>query len=134
MSYRKERNAWKNMISRCENKKDKRYNIYGDRGIKVCKRWHKFENFISDIGEAPKGGKREYSLDRIDNNKGYFKKNCRWATAKEQANNRRKNIECSLNGAKVSLHDITDFFGVNYKVFHQRLHRDKLPLKRALSL
>jgi len=61
---------------------------YGARGIRICKRWRRFENFLADMGERPKGK----SLDRFPNPAGnYTPKNCRWATPKEQAHNRRDN-------------------------------------------
>ena len=78
--------SWASMLSRCKNKNIPRYKDYGGRGIKVCKRWLKFENFYKDMKERPEG----LSIDRKDNNKGYYKSNCRWATAKEQQNNKRK--------------------------------------------
>lgn len=77
--------AWVSMRRRCLNPEHPAYDRYGGRGILPCKRWGKFENFIADMGEAPKG----MSLDRKDNNKGYSKKNCRWATPTEQNQNRR---------------------------------------------
>jgi len=80
-------NVWANMINRCHNPKDKFYKDYGGRGIFVCKRWLKIENFLEDMGEKPIGKQ----IDRIDNNKGYSKGNCRWVTSYEQCRNKRNN-------------------------------------------
>ena len=73
------------MKQRCHNKKNKYYASYGGRGIDVCLRWQSFDNFIEDMGLKPDG----LSLDRIDNNKGYSKENCSWATKTQQVRNTR---------------------------------------------
>lgn len=77
---------WSSMLSRCTNPNEPGYVNYGARGINVCARWVHFENFANDMWPKPEG---RFSLERVDNHKGYSPSNCKWATPSEQAFNRR---------------------------------------------
>lgn len=76
------------MLDRCNVSTHKSYKDYGERGIKVCARWSKFENFFADMGEAPQG----LSIDRIDTNGNYEPSNCRWADSFQQGRNKNNNL------------------------------------------
>lgn len=78
-------NSWRSMIQRCTNPNHIHYDRY--KGL-LCEKWFEFDNFLEDMGERLDGT----SLDRIDNTKGYYKENCRWATPKQQIRNRKYNV------------------------------------------
>ena len=81
--------SWQRMLSRCYDSNNSEHHRYGNQGISVCERWQGedgFVNFLNDMGERPLGK----TLDRKNNNKGYYPKNCRWATSQEQAQNRKE--------------------------------------------
>lgn len=84
--------TWQNIRRRCYRPTDKWYHNYGGRGIQVCSRWFKFENFLTDMGRKPSP---RHSIDRVDNDGNYEPSNCRWATPEEQTLNQRprKRIE-----------------------------------------
>jgi hypothetical protein len=92
---------WTSMMARCFNSGNSAYHDYGARGITVCERWLKFENFYADMGERPEGK----TLDRIDNDKSYSPNNCRWASVKEQSRNKRSNVWISFNGKRQVMTD-----------------------------
>lgn len=83
-------NIWQNIKNRTLNPNSTQWKWYGGRGITVCKKWQSsFEQFYSDMGDPPS---KNHSIDRINNNGNYTKRNCRWSTQKEQCNNRRNPI------------------------------------------
>lgn len=86
---------WCAMKKRCLNSNHKSYHMYGGRGISVCDRWiNSFSYFLEDMGVRPSSN---YSIERVDNNLGYFKENCKWATKKEQCRNVRNNVIFKYN-------------------------------------
>jgi hypothetical protein len=113
--------TWRHMLQRCNNTRHKDYKNYGGRGIKVCERWLDFENFFADMGQRPVGK----TIDRKDNNKGYYKKNCCWATPIKQANNRRSNRLIVYQGQKITLSEAIEYSecGTDYDTVWARLSR-----------
>lgn len=85
---------WSAMMERCRNPEHQHFKHYGGRGIRVCERWQKFENFVEDMGEPPKG----YTLDRINVDEGYRPDNCRWVDGSTQAKNKRSRTAVALAG------------------------------------
>jgi hypothetical protein len=92
-----ERQAWRHMLNRCNDVRHHAYDRYGGRGIKVCKRWEDYDNFLADMGKRPY---RKAELDRIDNNGGYSKDNCRWTDHTTNMRNRR-NVTMTMETARL---------------------------------
>lgn len=124
--------AWRNMLVRCDKPRASNYDDYGGRGITVCERWRdSFENFFSDMGSRPSN---KHSIDRYpDTNGNYEPSNCRWATAKEQANNRRSTRVCEFRGETKPLTVWCDELGLPYEVVLARLHYYGWTVERAFT-
>ena len=111
---------WRAMRDRCKNTNVKQFDDYGGRGIKVCQEWDEsFECFLLDMGEPAPG----LTLDRRDNNKGYSKSNCRWATRKQQANNRRSNRHIDVRGEKMTINQAAETLHMHRSTIYERLKR-----------
>lgn len=120
MSYTKFYYCWHRMRQRCQVPTNAAYRHYGGRGITVCVRWQKFENFYADMFPTYTEGK---SIDRINNDKGYSQQNCRWATMKEQINNRRNTRFITHNGETKSVSEWASLHGLAVSVLGQRFKR-----------
>lgn len=120
---------WHSMIQRCNNPNNISYKHYGGRGIKVCKRWYKFENFLNDMGERPD----KLTLDRINNNDGYYKDNCRWVTQQEQRRNSRTNRYITINGITKCLIEWCEDRDIGYNKVRSRLDQHGWNIKEALE-
>ncbi len=110
---------WRGMRTRCTNPNTKSYKDYGARGITICKRWDKFENFLADMGECPEG----LSLERRENDKGYSKGNCYWATREEQNRNARSNVNLTFKGKTQCATAWAREVGIAKETLRQRLNR-----------
>lgn len=121
--------CWYNMKNRCTNKKSRDYKDYGGRGITVCSKWLNFEGFYDDIGFIGKG----LTLDRIDNNKGYYKENCRLVSRKEQGRNRRSNNIVTFNGESLTLTEWSERTGIGFYTIRMRIHRSHWSIEKALT-
>lgn len=114
-------NAWVAMRQRCYNKNLKGHRHYGGRGIRVCKRWRGedgFANFMEDMGPRPSA---KHSLDRIDNDGNYTPKNCRWATRRQQQNNRRTNHFLTYKGVTKSVSQWSRATGISKNTILMRV-------------
>lgn len=125
-SYR----SWCRMRQRCNNKNCRDYRWYGAKGIRVCKRWDEYLNFIVDMGEPPT---RYHTIDRINSKKNYCKSNCRWVTQSEQVRNCSSNIRLTYKGKTLILSEWAKELGLSEGMIRQRIKKLKWSTKRALS-
>lgn len=118
--YEMERRVWLGMRARCHNPKHQAYPRYGGRGIFVCDEWiNDFDRFYEDMGPRPEG----MTIDRINNDLGYSKENCRWVTYKENNRNTRRNVAADINGRKMKVHEIAEATGQKESTIIYRIKR-----------
>lgn len=122
--------VWSNMKTRCYNPKAVRYADWGGRGITVCDKWLKFEGFYEDMYSSYSS---DLELERIDNNGNYELSNCRWATIKEQARNKRTNRFITLNGITKLLSEWCELSSVKSSTIRQRLYVYKWPIEECFQ-
>lgn len=121
---------WLGMKARCNNANLPHYRLYGGRGIRVCRRWDKsFQAFYDDMGPRPS---KDHSIERKDNDKGYFKRNCIWATRKKQVRNRRVTVKVNYQGVMTALADVAESTGIGYRFIYHRL-RNGWTIEEALK-
>lgn len=129
MSKSKIYNIWIGMRSRCNSNKNVEYKNYGGRGIRISDEWNSFEQFYLDMGDVPQG----MTLDRIDNNLGYSKENCRWATSLEQSRNMRTNRFIEYKGISMILPDWAWFLGIAEWTLRKNLSSSKWTIEKAIE-
>ena len=113
-------NSWRGMFPRCYSKTDPAYHNYGERSIKICRRWRSsFMNFLKDMGEK---AHNRMTLGRINNDGDYEPSNCRWETYKTQANNRRTNKVLRYKGETHTLKEWSEKLNLPYKKLVGRIY------------
>jgi len=122
--------VWEAVLQRCLDKNCDCYHRYGGRGITVCDRWLDFETFLADMGHRPSP---DHSIERIDNSCGYEPKNCRWATRKEQARNRRTNRFLEHDGQRMTLIEWAEKTGMKRATIERRIDVLGWSVGKALS-
>ena len=121
--------VWCGIKRRCYNPNERSFPLYGGRGIKMSNSWKDFKNFYNDMGDPPKG----MSIERKDVNGDYNKKNCKWATLKEQCNNRRSNHKINYNGKILNIKEWENLLGFTKGIIYGRLQRRGWNLERTMS-
>ena len=134
--------VWTSIIYRCHKPENKQYKNYGERGITVCNEWHDFDKFCEDVCLGSKKGKH---LDRIDNNKGYFKENCRWVSPKTNHRNKRNNKVYQTHLGEMCQAEFIEHIGYTRRQFQRAVEKygiekfidlfskNQLPAKRITS-
>lgn len=120
--------TWHNMLTRCQDPGNRGYPRYGGRGIKVCDRWQKFENFYADMGDQPPG----LMIDRLDNDGDYCPENCAWHGIKEQLANRHNTVRLTFDGKTLTLLEWSRRTGLTAKRIYDRIRRG-FSVERALT-
>jgi hypothetical protein len=129
-STTKSHKAWRAMLDRCYNHKHKSYDIYGGRGIKVCDEWRQeYSSFLSDMGEP----QPRMFLDRVNNDLGYSKDNCRWATGAESVRNRSNTFIIEWEGKQCRLVDVAESMGIKPVRAYKRIVHSKWDTCKALT-
>jgi hypothetical protein len=108
---------WDNMLGRATRPNHDSFADYGGRGITVCERWLTFSHFLEDMGEC----QPHEEIDRIDNDKGYCKENCRWTTRQQNVLNRRNTLYVSPLGVRMTLHKCAEIFHIQYECLRRRV-------------
>ena len=126
----REYSIWAAMVQRCTNVNDRAFANYGGRGITVSKRWLVFENFFADMGRRPDG----LYLERRNNNKGYSKCNCYWATPIEQGRNKRSNVYVKIDGKKLVLADAIALLKKSRQAVYYHVHKYGLTVQEVFDL
>lgn len=112
------RNAFRETVRRCHSPSHRQYHLYGGRGIRVCEEWrNSFDNFLKDVGLRPPG----LTLERVNNDLGYSKENCKWATRAEQGANTRAVRNITWRGRTQNISQWAKELGMERKTLHYRL-------------
>lgn len=123
--------SWQKLKYRCLNVDDNAYDRYGGRGITVCERWaNSFENFFADMGPRPSD---KHSIDRINNDGNYEPGNCRWATAREQNLNQRRNRRLTLKEETMTITEWAKRLGVSATAIRRRIDKKGWSVHKALT-
>lgn len=132
MCYHPLHDVYENMIRRCHDENNKSYSYYGGRGITVCDEWRS-NNVLFFEWALSNGWVKGLRLDRMDNNKGYFPRNCRFIPHKENMRNTRRNTFFEYRGENKTLPEWAEVLNLDLKLLRQRIHGEKWDFERAIT-